>query len=57
MLKIDPDERFDINQVCMLCEEYQRLLAQQKVPLIDPYLVMDDIFEKLLLLDYEGHFC
>ena len=57
MLKIDPDERFDINQVCMLCEEYQRLLSQQKVPLIDPYLVMDDISEKLLLLDYEHHFC
>lgn len=28
-----------------------------KKPKIDPYLIMDDIMEKLKLLDYENDFC
>ena len=29
----------------------------QSKPLIDTYLIMDDIIEKLTLLDYENAFC
>jgi len=55
MLKVDPDQRFDISQVCQLCETYMKLLANK--PIIDTYLIMDDIIEKLSLLDYENSFC
>lgn len=55
MLKVDPDQRFDIDQVCQLCETYQRHMAMK--PQIDTYLIMDDIIEKLSLLDYENAFC
>ena len=55
MLKLDPDQRFDINQVCDLCETYRKMIASK--PLIDTYLIMDDIIEKLSLLDYENSFC
>ena len=52
MLKLDPDQRFDISQVCELCETYKKILTSK--PQIDTYLVMDDIIEKLSLLDYEN---
>jgi hypothetical protein len=55
MLKLDPDQRFDIDQVCELCETYKKMIANK--PLIDTYLIMDDITEKLSLLDYENAFC
>lgn len=55
MLKVDPDQRFDIDQVCSLCETFQKHLANK--PQIDTYLIMDDIIEKLSLLDYENQFC
>ncbi len=55
MLKLDPDERFDIDKVCDLCETYRKMIASK--PLIDTYLIMDDITEKLSLLDYENSFC
>lgn len=29
----------------------------QNKPRIDPFLIMDDIMEKLRLLDYENNFC
>ena len=56
MLRLDPDQRFDISQVCELCETYRKML-QSKPPTIDTYLIMDDIIEKLSLLDYETSFC
>lgn len=56
MLKLDPEHRFGINQVCELCETYKKTL-QSKPPAIDTYLIMDDIIEKLSLLDYETAFC
>jgi hypothetical protein len=55
MLKVDPDQRFDIDQVCQLCETYKKHMANK--PKIDTYLIMDDIIEKLSLLDYENQFC
>lgn len=54
MLKVNPEERFDINAVVELCE-LQR--AQVRKPKIDPFLIMDDIMEKLKLLEYERLFC
>jgi len=41
--------------VCQLCETYKKHLANK--PSIDTYLIMDDIIEKLSLLDYENQFC
>jgi NIMA (never in mitosis gene a)-related kinase len=55
MLNHDPDKRFDISQVCELCEAYKKMAASK--PPIDTYLIMDDIIEKLSLLDYETNFC
>jgi hypothetical protein len=51
MLKLDPDQRFEIDQVVQLCETYTKHVASK--PLVDIYLIMDDIIEKLSLLDYE----
>lgn len=55
MLKLDPDQRFDISYVCELCETYKKIMSSK--PQIDTYLIMDDIIEKLSLLDYENQFC
>lgn len=55
MLKLDPDQRFDISQVCELCETFKKIIGSK--PQIDTYLIMDDITEKLSLLDYETQFC
>lgn len=55
MLHVDPDKRFGIDQVCQLCETYKKHMANR--PQIDTYLIMDDIIEKLSLLDYENAFC
>jgi hypothetical protein len=32
-------------------------MMQNAPPVIDTYLIMDDIIEKLSLLDYESSFC
>ena len=55
MLHVDPDKRFGIDQICQLCETYKKHMANR--PQIDTYLIMDDIIEKLSLLDYENAFC
>lgn len=55
MLKLDPDQRFDISHVCQLCETYKKVVGDK--PSVDIYLIMDDIIEKLSLLDYENQFC
>lgn len=52
MLKLDPDQRFTIDMVCQLCETYKKSIGSK--PTIDIYLIMDDIIEKLSLLDYEN---
>jgi NIMA (never in mitosis gene a)-related kinase len=52
MLKISPEERFGIDQICDLCSAYKANIASK--PSIDTYLIMDDIIEKLSLLDYEN---
>jgi hypothetical protein len=44
-----------VSQVCELCEMYKKVI--QSKPQIDVYLIMDDITEKLSLLDYENQFC
>ena len=56
MLQLDPDSRFGIEQVVELCETYLKVMAS-KPPPIDTLLKMDDIIEKLSLLDYENLFC
>lgn len=55
MLKVNPGERLDVKQVVELCDLYKKVVS--KKPRIDPYLIMDDIIEKLRLLDYENAFC
>ncbi len=55
MLKLDPDQRFDISQVCQLCQTFKQHIGNK--PTVDIYLIMDDIIEKLSLLDYENAFC
>ncbi len=55
MLKVNPNERLDISQVVSLCDIQMEQI--QKKPKIDPFLIMDDIIEKLRLLDYENQFC
>lgn len=51
MLKLDPDQRFNISQVVQLCETFKQHVGNK--PSVDIYLIMDDIIEKLSLLDYE----
>lgn len=55
MLKVKPEERLDIQQVVNLCQLQMEQI--QKRPKIDPFLIMDDIIEKLRLLNYENQFC
>jgi hypothetical protein len=55
MLTLEADKRLEIEHVVKLCETYKQLVASK--PSIDTYLIMDDIIEKLSLLDYENSFC
>ena len=55
MIRVDPQERLAMAQVVELCNTH--LQTAEKKPRIDCYLVMDDIMEKLRLLDYERKFC
>jgi NIMA (never in mitosis gene a)-related kinase len=55
MLRLKPTERFDAEQVLKVCLEQKDIAVKR--PKIDPYLVMDDIIEKLKLLNYESDFC
>jgi len=52
MLKVSPEERIDLKDVLKAWEN-----EAQKKPKIDPFLIMDDIMEKLKLLNYEIDFC
>ncbi len=55
MLRLDQKERYDSDQVMKVCKEQRELVLKR--PKIDPFLVMDDIIEKLRLLNYEQEFC
>ena len=55
MIQVDPTNRLSVSQVEELCEIH--LKTAVKKPRIDPFLVMDDIHEKLHLLDYTVNFC
>lgn len=55
MIQIIPQCRLSIDQVVELCEI--QLKANVKKHRIDPFLIMDDIAEKLKLLNYEQDFC
>lgn len=55
LLKVNPEERIDLSEVIRICEDY--ISKQEEKPKVDPFIIMDDIFEKLRLLDYETNFC
>ena len=66
MLRVDPNERAEIADVVKYCEKQLEVLSKQKPPeggearrlmRMDPVLIMDDIIEKLHLLDYLSLFC
>jgi NIMA (never in mitosis gene a)-related kinase len=62
MLRVDPIDRVDINDVVIYCEKHiaQMMDADKnpqkdhgsRISRMDPVLIMDDILEKLHLLDY-----
>ena len=54
MLKHNPTERISMDNVVQCCEKKLEFL---RMPKIDHYLIMDDINEKLHLLNYEKEFC
>ena len=55
LLKVDPRERMELPQVIKICDEY--ISKQEEKPKIDPFIIMDDMVEKLRLLNYEINFC
>ena len=54
MIVVDPALRLNSDQVLEIAE---RNLANIKKPLLDPFIVMDDIHIKLNLLNYASDFC
>jgi Intra-flagellar transport protein 57 len=69
MLRVDANARVDINDVVTYCEKHIAQMMQQtqngsnsdplmkRITRMDPVLIMDDIIEKLHLLDYIKKFC
>lgn len=64
MLRVDPNERVDIKDVVKYCEVQLEALnkvsqggTSWRLTRMDPILIMDDILEKLHLLDYLKKFC
>ena len=55
LIKTNPNERMELNDVIKICNEY--LSKQEEKPKFDPFIIMDDINEKLRLLNYENNFC
>ena len=55
LLKVNPEERMDLPQVLKICEIY--ISKQEEKPKIDPFIIMEDMIEKLRLLNYEINFC
>jgi serine/threonine protein kinase len=56
MIQVNPEKRLDIDQVVELCSIQLKSWTQKK-PKVDIFLIMDDIQEKLKLLNYENLFC
>lgn len=54
MIVVDPSKRFSSEQVF---NEATKFLQNNKKPLLDPIIAMDDIHIKLGLLNYETMFC
>lgn len=54
MIVVDPNYRFSSEQVLEIAEKN---LKGIKKPLLDPLIVMDDIYIKLNLLEYATNFC
>lgn len=54
MIVVDPNYRLSSQQVLEIAEKN---LKGIKKPLLDPLIVMDDIYIKLNLLDYTETFC
>jgi len=52
MLKVEPIKRLGVENVISICEQRAKLR-----PKIDAVLVMDDVNDKLQLLNYETLFC
>lgn len=69
MLRVDPNERVEINDVVAYCEKHIAQLNAapngvddasgngRRISRMDPVLIMDDIMEKLHLLNYLKIFC
>ena len=55
MIQIMPQNRLSVDQVVELCEIQLKSIVKKSR--IDPYLIMEDIYEKLKLLNYESRFC
>jgi serine/threonine protein kinase len=55
MMKVNPEERISLEDTIKSCESI--LKSQDEKPRIDPFIVMEDICEKLRLIDYENSFC
>ena len=55
LLKVNPEERMELPQVLKICDEY--ISKQEEKPRIDPFIIMDDLIEKLRLINYEINFC
>ena len=54
MIVVDPNHRFSSEQVLEIAEQNLRGIRK---PLLDPFIVMDDIHIKLNLLNYTVDFC
>lgn len=54
MIVVDPNYRLNSENVVEIAEKN---LKGIKKPLLDPFIVMDDIHLKLTLLDYKTNFC
>lgn len=55
MIVVDPNKRIDLTEVIEACKKYKA--KRESDPKIDATLIMDDIAEKLNLLDYTNKFC
>ena len=55
MIVVDPAKRIDLTEVIEACKRYKA--KRESEPQIDVTLIMDDIAEKLTLLDYQNKFC
>ena len=55
MLQVNPEERISLEELIKNCLNILRV--QEEKPRIDPFIVMEDICEKLRLIDYENAYC